>query len=71
MRYFPLCATQTNPSSALDLSKTLWLDAQLGDDSEPMFVLDRLEESNNNMVFGKRLRRFDTRGGSKSISVEE
>jgi hypothetical protein len=71
MMAFPYCATQSYPPSALDLSKTLWLDAQLGDDSEPMFILDRLEKTGDKMVFGRRLRRFDTRSGEKKDWMKE
>jgi hypothetical protein len=36
-----------------------------------MFILDRLEKTGEKMVFGRRLRRFDTRSGEKKNWMKE
>jgi hypothetical protein len=70
MNVFPYCADQSRLANALDSSNEL-LESQLGDDSEPMYILDGLKGTGNGMVFGNRLRRFDTRGGKKGKSIEK
>jgi hypothetical protein len=70
MLSFPHCAGHSHPANALDVLNNEILGAQLGADSERMYILDGLYGVGDGMVVGKRLRRFDTRGGSKGKSIK-